>query len=53
MTKTIYQRKRHIIHTPDGVQDFKTINKAKRESRRLQIATDGALGRGSLRVVRS
>lgn len=51
MTKSKYRRKGKIIITPEGRQDFKTISKAKRESRRLQLASDGALGRGSLIVV--
>lgn len=47
-----YYRKGRIIRGPCGDTDFDSINEAKRESRRLQMAVDGALGRGTLRVVR-
>lgn len=46
-----YFRKGSRIRTPDGTKKFKSINAAKRESRALQLSADGALGRGSLRVV--
>jgi len=35
---------------PASSRSLPTINQAKRESRRLQMAADGALGRGSLMV---
>ena len=48
-----YERKDHSIKNVDTgeIEHFKSINAAKRESRKLQKATDGAIGRGSLRVV--
>lgn len=45
-----FTRKKNIIR--EGLKviyDGKSINAAKRESRRLQLGADGALGRGTLR----
>lgn len=46
-----YFRKERVIRTPDGDKVFKSINEAKKESRKLQMAEDGCLGKGSLKVV--
>ena len=50
----IYERKGAAIKDlrSGEIKDHKFINAAKRESRSLQVAADGALGRGSLKVVR-
>ena len=49
-----YIRKKKTItdltETPNKVTVFESINKAKRESRRLQMLDDGALGLGCLKV---
>ena len=34
-----------------NVDDYRSINAAKRESRKIQMDLDGALGRGSVKVV--
>lgn len=47
-----YFRKGKVIRHADGDIECKTINEAKRKSRELQLATDGAIGRGSLIVVK-
>ena len=56
MKEPIYFRKGHIIKDASRTVVFegkqKSINAAKRESRRLQLKEDGALGRGSLKVYR-
>lgn len=51
-----YERKGSVITTlsqregePPSKKDWKTVNKAKKESRKLQIA-EGGLGCGVLRV---
>jgi len=48
--KTKYIRKGKNIKTiaTGEVQGFKTINLAKKESRKLQMNEDGGLGRGAL-----
>jgi len=47
-----YFRKKNIIRDQEGnTEKFISINKAKRESRRLQMMHDGALGRGTVRDV--
>jgi len=50
MKPTKYIRRGHVIHLIETNQDlgFKSINKAKKESRRIQANLDGALGRGSV-----
>lgn len=47
-----YMRKGNVIHTCADVSNkaYPSINEAKRESRRLQMEADGALGRGTLSV---
>lgn len=52
MKETIYYRRGRTISTPNGDTTYKFINQAKRESRKLQLAKDGALGRGSLEVIK-
>lgn len=57
MTMHKYTRHGTTIKTigDDGAvhkEKFEFINEAKRRSRELQLATDKALGRGSLRVQR-
>lgn len=56
MKEQQYTRKGHsirdmnnniVFESPDG-----SINRAKRESRRLQLEADGKLGLGTLRVAR-
>lgn len=49
-----YERKGQVIkNLEDGtVLDCKSVNKAKKTSRELQVVEDGALGRGSLRVAK-
>ena len=52
MIECKYERKgKNITTLETGVTDtHKTINAAKRESRRLQMAIDNGLGRGVLRL---
>lgn len=54
MKTTMFIRKGKIITdiTDDPHKDkvYKSINEAKRESRKIQIGKDGALGRGCLVV---
>lgn len=52
MSKLKYLRKSKTIHTISSGENqvFESINKAKAESRRLQMAEDDALGRGSLQL---
>lgn len=53
MKRTKFVRKGHLILAgKDRVFTGESINAAKRESRRLQLAEDGALGRGSVKRVR-
>ncbi len=53
MKAAAYIRTGKTIMGPDGKHSFKTVNLAKKESRRIQIKSDGALGRGILRAIRS
>ena len=50
----MYVRKgKTITHKPTGESTtHKSINAAKRASRQLQMEEDGALGRGSVRVIK-
>jgi len=51
MKKTLYTRNRSVFINEHGKKThFKTVNDAKKESRKLQIALDGALGRGSVAI---
>lgn len=51
MKETKYIRKGKTIFEGVGVYgEFEYINEAKRHSWKLQIANDGALGRGALRL---
>jgi len=54
MKELMYTRKdRTITYINEAKKKvFISINKAKFESRRLQLAADGALGLGSLKVIR-
>lgn len=51
--KPRYFRCKNKIKSRDGkgTRTFESINLAKKESRKLQIETDGGLGRGCLVVV--
>lgn len=52
MKKAKWYRKGGTIKTIGGRVVFNgTVNASKRESKRLQLVTDEAIGRGSLRVV--
>jgi hypothetical protein len=53
MNEAKYLRKNNVIRDVEGNIDrkFDSINKAKAESRRLQITENGQLGKGSVRVV--
>jgi len=51
MKEAKFFRKQNVIRGPDGDKVFHSVNKAKKESHSIQIAADGAIGRGSLRVV--
>ena len=46
-----FGRKAHMLEevATGKMTEFKSINAAKRESVKLQLANDGALGRGSVR----
>ncbi len=46
-----YERKGNTIRTVefDRTETFKSINQAKKASHKIQMETDGGLGRGSLR----
>ena len=46
----MYQRRKNIItNTQTNEKEVcKSINEAKRKSRKIQLETDGALGRGSV-----
>ena len=52
MSKVLYFRKNKIMIDTDSkkASDFESINKAKRESRKIQMQNDGALGRGSVKL---
>lgn len=59
MKEAQYIRKDHVIRNIGGDTVFegktsgaRSINAAKRESRRLQLEADGKLGLGTLRVAR-
>jgi hypothetical protein len=47
-----WERNHHTIKPlPNGARKpYKSVNEAKRRSRGLQLASDGALGRGSVRL---
>lgn len=47
-----FGRKGHMIEDVETgkMEQFKSVNTAKRESRARQMAHDGALGRGSVRL---
>jgi len=51
MKEAKFFRKQNVIRGPKADKVFQSVNKAKKESRALQIAADGAMGRGSLKVV--
>lgn len=51
MSKFKYARKRNVIRSAKGDEKFASVALAKQRSRELQLAADGALGRGSLKVV--
>ena len=53
MKKVKYERKNDTIHNLETGKKtmHKSINLAKKESRKLQMDEDKALGRGCLRVV--
>lgn len=48
-----YIRKKHIIKEVESkiIHKFDSISLAKKASHKMQITEDGALGRGSLKVV--
>lgn len=56
MTETKFIRKGKVIRSieknddgsPVTQKEYSSVNKAKRESRAIQIKEDGALGRGSV-----
>ena len=52
MKKQMFERKgRKVLDLTDHVTvDHKTVNAAKKWSRKKQIELDGALGRGSVRA---
>lgn len=52
MKEAKYGRTRHIIEDVEtgARKEYKSINEAKRASRKHQLDHDGALGRGSVRV---
>lgn len=53
MKEKKYVRKDNVITTVETKKQahFKSIALAKKESRRLQLEEDGALGRGSVRLM--
>lgn len=57
MKEQQYTRKGSVIRDMDNNVVFESpkgfVNEAKRESRRLQLESDGALGLGTLRVKRN
>lgn len=50
MKKLIWKRKRNTIEKV-GTMTYDSISLAKKESRKLQLGSDGGLGRGSLQVI--
>ena len=46
-----HTRKGKTIKGPGQPEQFNSINAAKRASRAIQMKADGALGRGTLRLV--
>ena len=55
MPKTLYVRKgKTITHIETGqtLPKLNSINAAKRKSREIQMDEDGALGRGTLRLIK-
>ncbi len=53
MKDTTHVRKGKEIRAaaPDGAVMYKSMNQAKKASRKLQMEQDGALGRGTVRVL--
>jgi len=54
MKPLLYKRKGKVIFSAENdevINDFRCVNEAKRESRKLQISTDGKLGLGSVQVI--
>lgn len=53
MKKVTHTRKgKQVIDLGTGeVEDHKTINAAKKRSKAIQLSADGALGRGTLRLI--
>jgi hypothetical protein len=48
---THYRKGKNVISKSSGtVSEHKTVNGAKRESRKIQMEADRALGRGTVRV---
>lgn len=51
MKKLIWIRKSKTIQKiGSGTMTYASINLAKKESKRLQLSSDGGLGRGSMKV---
>jgi len=51
--KTHYRHRSHIVDVSEDKENpshrqFLSVNKAKKESLKIQMKTDGALGRGSV-----